>query len=295
MRALIAIALLGAVVGDEVVKTEDSWPVLDWLKEHGKDVFETVMECKDLPSVFREAQSSECRATPTPLDAAALVTWKGVSEMEKLNATLPDIFQHHLRMLEKLKSLATMRLIFSTHKSAAKYCEHPQCASLSQKIMAKISPCYASLTCDFLSKFVPFGVCKSAMERYMDGAMGLVMDTFCESDKVRIDGKPLYCAEISSDVMYRDFDCFIEFKSAGVQKCTPKCTQEWQRLQAKSPTCSKIFNDQTTQLYQLMRSTMQSLAEQSNDENFKKALEHMPKTLATYNDVCNHGAPSLVV
>merc|ERR1711879_955985 len=96
-------------------------------------------------------------------------------------------------------------------------------------------------------------------------------------------------------ILFADFDCFLEFKAAGAQQCTPKCTQDWQRLQKKSPTCGKIFDDRTAQIYMLMRSATMTLANHAYDDNIGKAWRRMPTGRSTYSEVCIQGAPMFVV
>merc|ERR1712083_123348 len=103
-----------------------------------------------------------------------------------------------------------------------------------------IGSCYASLTCDFMGKYIPFEPCKAAFDKYMATTMKMVTESMCKSDD--IDGKTYYCAELSSNIMYRDFDCFMEMKMQS-GKCTPKCMQDWDAAKLKMPKCSKIQTD----------------------------------------------------
>jgi|Transcript_83010 hypothetical protein len=295
MRVLLAFALFGLVAGKE-----ETCPITKWLKEHGEDVFETVVACKDVPMALKEAwaSNSKCTHKPTARDRVAMAVWIAIFEMQHLNGTLPDMVKQS-KTAEKINDLATTQLISSAHKSLDSFCSHGECNDQGKKLSSVISPCYGSLVCNFMTKFVPFAACKDTFAHYIDTVVNSQMDSACDNEEV-VDlhgGHKYYCAEMQADLVYKDMECFIEYKTGGVRGCTPRCVSQWEAMSNKFPKCSKQFLGATEQYYETMRAEMQKLAASATDPNFKEGITRMPKSLASYDDICmkNSGAAKVMV
>jgi len=131
-------------------------------------------------------------------------------------------------MIQKIESFASMEAMKMAHKGAQEFCGNNKCMAQVDDIQSTLGTCYASLTCTFMDKVVPFGSCKPAMNKYLVTTMGSSMESMCNSDSMQ--GKPYYCAELNSYLLFKDFDCYLEMRSSASQpaKCTPKCVHEWE-------------------------------------------------------------------
>jgi hypothetical protein len=278
MRVLLAFALLGLVAGE--------CPITKWLEEHGKDVLETVMECKDMPAAIQKVRDSDCRASPSPKDKVAMAVWYAVTAMEHLNGTLPDLVKHS-KVAEKLKDVATMQIIASAHKSVVHSCSQPKCMDDAKAFGGVAGRCYSSLMCNFMTKWVPFKSCQVAFDKYFENSMASQLDSSCMSDHplARMN-KTVYCSELKAALMLKDFDCFIEYKSSGAKGCTERCVSLWKKGNERFPTCAKAFGDETTSVFKNLRTMMIEMAKDSTDPGFKKAAENFPASMPTYEDKC---------
>jgi len=256
MQLLLALTLLGVAAGKE-----ETCPIIKWLEEHGKDAFETVMECKDVPAALKRAAESDCRSKPTPRDRVAMVVWSAITAMQHMNGTFPDIVKHS-KIAEKIQDFATAQLIASTHKSIGNFCGHPECNYLAKTVSSAIAPCYGSLICSSMTKLVPFAACRDAFQTYLETTTNAQLDSVCDSEEAvgpspRPSGDGFfqkhYCSEINADLMYKDFECFIEYKSGGARGCTPKCLSRWQGMNLRFPGCTQAFARQTQFIYEAMR------------------------------------------
>lgn len=285
MRALYAFLLLGAAVAHEC-------PLMHWLKEHGSDALDTVMECKDVPAAIAKAQTAQCKPKNGAIDKIAIALWYAVTGLEHMNVTM------NMQRLDRLKSLAVKKLVADQHDSLVNVCRHEECLEHSKELQAVISPCAASLTCSFMTNLVPFADCKEAYSKYMGSVMDMFSGPLCDTEILE-DGKPYYCAQLNSELMLRDVDCFMEMKGvtigAGKPKCTPKCVSIWEGLKAKLPKCSKTFMDMSQQVYEKMVIFMQDLAKSFKDKELaQNIIAKMPKTIPSYEDKCAPPPPAPV-
>jgi hypothetical protein len=288
MRIVLAFTCLGATIG-----TEES-PILDWLKEHGKEVVETAMECKALPAAYKEAWESGCRQKPTPHDMVSFGTWYAIQGLEHMKEKLPDLVRQHFDVLEEVKKLATRELIHTTHKRMRKFCTSPKCYDVSMRLFNATSPCVAGLACLSMSKVVPYESCKIAYGNYMASIMDMVSPC---GNQEKLGSKTVYCSELNTDAFYRDAACFMEFKSfTPSTTCTPKCAREWRAMKGLLPNCTKDLNDQTRQMEAALVKLTEDLAKFSTDADFKKSMEKIvSKDFKTYDDVCGQTAQEEVM
>lgn len=196
------------------------------------------------------------------------------------------------KALSKIKSFATAKVISKAHKGLDQFCGSDECMAQVTQLQSTISSCYASVTCDFMGKVVPFKTCKAAMEKYMLSTMNVSTGSMCDSEIV--DGKAYYCGELNADLMYKDFDCSMERMSAAQKhgaaqkpgECTPKCMQEWQVAKVKVPKCSNIVSSMTQQIYDNVKTLLKDIAADAKID-VKKILDNMPAHLPTYEEHCN--------
>lgn len=281
MRSLLALSFLAVVAAHDCpIKG-----IVGWLKEHGEEMFETAMECKDIPAIIKKAQEhKECYAEKTTSDKAATALWYAIAGLEHMNGTAGE-FAKHSKVIEQVKSFATQKVIAMAHEGADKFCGNDNCMEQVNEVQSTISSCYASLACTFMGKIVPFGTCKDAMDKYMRSTMNLSIVSMCESDNIQ--GKPFYCAEINSNLMFKDVDCYMEMKTVGqgLGRCTPKCVQEWDALKEKSPKCSKLATGLTQKIFDNVKVLMEDIAKDAKID-MKKIVDNMPKHLPTYDEKC---------
>jgi len=281
MRSLLALSFLAVVAAHDCpIKG-----IVGWLKEHGEEMFETAIECKDIPAIIKKAQEhKECYAEKTTADKAAIALWYAITGLEHMNGTAGE-FAKHSKVIEKVKSFATQKVIAMAHEGADKFCGNDNCMEQVNEVQSTISSCYASLACTFMGKIVPFGTCKDAMDKYMRSTMNLSIGSMCESDDIQ--GKPYYCAEINSNLMFKDVDCYMEMKTVGqgLGRCTPKCVQEWDALKGKSPKCSKLVTGLTQKIFENVKVLMEDIAKDAKID-MKKIADNMPKHLPTYDETC---------
>jgi hypothetical protein len=285
MRSLLALTLLAAVAARDC----PIGGIIDWLKEHGAEVFETAKACKDVPAIIHKAKANtECYAEKSTADKAAMGLWYAITGLEHMNGTIGE-FAKHSPMMEKIKSFATMKVIAMAHEGADKFCGNENCGAAVKEVQTTIASCYSNLACTFMGKILPFGPCKDALDKYMETAMTLSTETMCKSDSMQ--GKPYYCAELNSYLMYKDFDCFMEMQKAASPgaKCTPKCVDEWDTAKKKMPKCSKIVTDLKQQTYDGVKTMMGDMAKDAKID-MKKIVDGMPKHLPTYDETCGDHA-----
>jgi len=228
--------------------------------------------------------NKECYAEKSTADKAAMALWYAITGLQHVNGTIGE-FAKHSPMIAKIESFASMRAIAMAHNGADKFCGNDKCIDTVKEVQSTIATCYASLACTFMGKIFPFGTCKGAMDKYLDTTMKGSMDSMCKSDSMQ--GKPYYCAELNSGLMFRDFDCFMEMKRASspVATCTPKCVKEWQMAKEKMPKCSKIITDMSQQIFDNVKIMLGDLAKDAKID-MKKAIDSMPKHLPTYDEKC---------
>lgn len=284
MRTLLAFVLLGTASAHDC-------PIIDWLKHHGADAFDTIVECKDVPGLIKKSRESQCKAKSEPMDRVALGLWYAITGLEHMNGTIPDMVQHS-EVIAKVKSFAVEKLLSHAHDALSYGCEHDQCKALSKKLQAIVSPCYSSLACNFMTSVLPFGACKDAFEKYMESVMQIVMGSMC--DKEELAGGSYYCAQLSSELMFRDIDCFIEMKqtSGVLAKCTPRCVKLWEGTKDKLPKCSKEFNGMTQKIYESMLTLLKDM---SKSATIPMNIDHMPKSLPSYDDICVHPPETITI
>jgi len=283
MRSLLALSFLAVVAAHDCpIKG-----IVGWLKEHGEEMFETAMECKDIPAIIKKAQEhKECYAEKTTADKAAVALWYAITGLEHMNGTAGE-FAKHSNVIEKVKSFAAQKVIAMAHEGADKFCGNDNCMDQVNEMESTISTCYASLACTFMSKIVPLGTCKDAMDKYMRSTMNLSVGSMCESDDLQ--GKPFYCAEVTSDFMYKDFDCYLETTKSGAT-CTPKCVQEWDAFKAKAPKCTKLVTGLTQKVFDNVKVLMEDISKDAKID-MKKMIDNMPKHLPTYDETCGDHHP----
>jgi hypothetical protein len=285
MRSLLALTLLAAVAAHDCPIAG----IIGWMKEHGAEVFETAKECKDVPAIIHKAKANkDCYAEKSTADKAAVALWYAITGLEHMNGTIGE-FAKHSQKIAKLKSFATMKVIAMAHEGADKFCGNDNCVDQVKEVQSTIASCYASLACNFMGKIVPFGTCKNAMDKYMETSMQISTASMCKSDSMQ--GKPYYCTELNSGLVFKDFDCFMEMKKASSPgaKCTPKCVDEWDTAKKKMPKCSKILTDFTQQIYENVKSMLGDMAKDAKID-MKKIIDSMPKHLPTYDETCGDHA-----
>jgi len=281
MRSLIALSFLAVVAAHDCpIKG-----IIGWLEQHGEALFETAKECKDVPSIIKKAKEhKECYAEKTTADKAAMGLWYAITGLEHMNNTFGE-FAKHSKLIEKVQDFATEKVISLAHKGADKFCGTDSCMAQVDEIQSTISTCYASLACTFMDKIVPFAPCKDAMDKYMHSTMNITIGAMCEADDIQ--GKPYYCAEVNSDLMFQDFDCYMEMSKAVAPgaSCTPKCMQEWAGMKAKAPKCSKIHTDMTQNIFDNVKVLLGDIAKDAKID-MKPVVDNMPKHLPTYDETC---------
>jgi hypothetical protein len=278
MRSLLALVLLGAVSAHECPIAG----IISWLKEHGEEVLETLDECKDVPSILRnfKQEVKGCYAEKSTADKAALGLWYAITGLEHINGTIGE-FVKHSPMIERIKRLATRKSMASTHESVAKMCGSAKCEDKVVAVQSTIASCYASLSCNFMGKLIPFTPCKVAMDKYMKSAMALSMQSMCQSDVVR--GKTFYCSELNQGGMMRDVDCFWE--RTRMQECTPKCKKEWTFAKRVAPKCSKVLTDMPEHMMKNVKTMFEDMAKDAKID-MSDIVKHLPEHLPTYDDKC---------
>jgi len=290
MRSLFALALLTVVAaGDSPISG-----IIGWLKEHRAELVETVEECKNIPAIITKAKANkDCYAEKSTEDKAAVALWYAITGLEHLNGLISEWVKHS-PMMDELKDFATTKAIAVAHEGADKFCGNDNCTDQVKEVQSTIASCYASLACTFMDKIVPFGTCKNAIDKYMDTTMQLATGSMCKSDD--IEGKTYYCAEMNSNLMFRDFDCFMEMKKAASPgaTCTSKCVKEWNATKVNMPKCAKIISDMTQVIYDNIKIMLGDMAKDAKID-MQKIIDGMPKHLPTYDETCgNHKPPQWV-
>merc|ERR1712129_362029 len=129
-----------------------------------------------------------------------------------------------------------------------------------------------------------------AVDKYMETSMQIATGSMCKSDD--IEGKAHYCAEIHSNLMFKDFDCFMEMRRAVAPgaTCTPKCMTEWNASKLKMPKCTKIVSDMTQQIYDNLRNMLGDMAKVAQID-MQKIIDRMPDHIPTYDEACGARLP----
>jgi len=287
MRALLGLTLLALAAAEQCpIKG-----ILGWLKEHGPEVLETVEECRHVPAIMMKIKSNkECYAEESTADKATMALWYAITGLQHMSGTIGE-FAKESPMMKKIESFALMDAITRAHKGAQKFCGNDKCTDQVKDIQSTIGTCYASLACNFMDKVVPFGSCKTAMNKYIETTMESSMVSMCLSDSMQ--GRPYYCAELNSYFMFKDFDCYLEMKSSASQlaKCTPKCVHQWEMSKKKMPRCSKVVNYMQQQVFDNIKIMLKDMAKDAKID-MKKIIDGMPKHVPTYDEKCLAPPPS---
>jgi len=284
MRSLLALTLVALVAAHAHESPINS--ILGWLKEHGPEVMETVDECKDVPAIMMKIQSNtDCYAEKNTADKAVTALWYAITGLQHVDGPIGE-FAKESPMIQKIKSFASMEAIAMAHKGAQKFCGNDRCAVQVTDIQSTLGTCYASLACTFMDKVVPFGSCKTAMNKYLMTTMDASMKSMC-FPLGEVQGKPYYCGELNSYLMFKDFDCYLEMKSSASQlaKCTPRCVHEWETSKKKMPRCSKVITEMQQQVFDNVRIMLQDMAKDAKID-MKKIIDGMPKHVPTYDEKC---------
>jgi hypothetical protein len=293
MRVALLFTLLATSSAQKAAVVEESHecPVIDWLKKHGADAFDTLLECKNVPEAWKAFKESGCHAKTGMMDKVSMALWEAITILDHLNGTIPDMVKHS-DLAAKVKDDVAKRLIKSSDESLVNWCEHDQCEDMSKKIQAAFSPCYASLTCNFMTSVLPFGECKDVFSKYMSDVMNLYMGSMCNYEDQA--GGKYYCAQLNSVLMFRDFDCFVEMKqtSGALAKCTPRCVELWQGTEKKLPKCSKQLLNTNQEMYKAVLTLMEDMSKYSKHPIPTKNL---PKTIPNYDDICGHSPSTITV
>jgi len=286
MRSLFALALLTVVVASEFPISS----IIGWLKEHRAEVFETAEECKDVPAIIMKAKANkDCYAEKSTEDKAAIALWYAITGLEHMNGPIGEWVKHS-PMMDEFKDFATTKVIAVTHEGADKFCGNDNCTDQVKEVQLTIASCYASFACTFMDKIVPFGTCKIAIDKYMETTMQIASGSMCKSDD--IEGKTHYCAEMNSNLMFGDFDCFMEIKKAASPgaTCTSKCMKEWNATKTKMPKCTKIVSDMSQVIYNNLKLMLGDMAKDAKID-MQKIIDQMPSHLPTYDETCGDHKP----
>jgi len=281
MRSLLALTLLAVVAArDSPISS-----IIGWLKDHDKEIFDAAEECRLVPAMIMNAKANKgCYNEKSTEDKAAMALWYAITGLEHAKGPISE-FVKHSPFMDKIKDFATKKVLEMAHQGADKFCGNANCTDQVKEVQSSIASCYASLTCTFMDKIVPYGTCKVAIDKYMETTMALSTESMCESDDVV--GKTYYCAELSSTFMFGDFDCFMEMKKAASpdSTCTPKCVKEWKIAKVQMPKCSKIAIDMTQQIFDNIKRMLEDMAKDAKID-MKKIIDGMPKHLPTYDELC---------
>jgi hypothetical protein len=290
VRNLLAVVfVLGAAFADATEDEPTSNPIFDWLRSHSEDALETMMECKQMPAIFKELYyDSDCSGTgdhrTLVVTEALLFAIKG---LEHMDGPIADALKHSL-VSEKVKAWAAKTFMSTAHDRVSKFCNQPKCTEKTTKFMHVFTPCYTSGLCLAMDSFLPRDKCKALLNKYIKDTMSTRLGSMCLQED-RHDAAPYFCSELKPDLMVSNFECYMQFQTPHMDNktsCDPKCVKVWHDTEKKLPKCTEALTRETQKLYGNMISLMHDLLENAKDPNVRRGMDSLPKFIPAYEQSC---------
>merc|ERR1712048_600840 len=98
----------------------------------------------------------------------------------------------------------------------------------------------------------------------------------CQADSLK--GRTVYCAELASGWMMKDFDCYMESARAATAefKCTPRCQKEWAFAKAKLPKCSQVVTSLPNRMLENVKTMFEDMSKDAKVD-MSDLIKHLPQ------------------